>query len=249
MKPFIRTRRTLKKGRTWDLAKLHGYAVNVAEAAFAKKGKSPFLWIMYYRGRLIVWDTPWENDAEKHNHSRMMRFYMLLLGVEAYSFISEAWLAQPTKEEIDALIAKWGKDYREHMPMPKNDPNREDVLMVSTFDKRVGDHLMTRYGVRYNSKRPEFGRLLARDDWGGKRADAQMEGRMWNLLADPTPDDLRIIAGMADMAREALGDFFDEQVRAHPESAFNAAAAAQDKPEPANDPLAVFFAARRNGTP
>jgi hypothetical protein len=266
MTPFIRTRRSLKHGLSWDLQKLHGYAVKVAEAAFEKKGKSPFLWIMYYRGRLIVWDTPWENDAEKHAHSRMMRFYMLMLGVEAYSFITEAWISAPSKEVTDALIAKWGDDYRAHMPMPKDDPNREDVLLVSTFDKRVGDHLMTRYGVRYNSKRPGFGRLLARDDWGGNREGQHMEGRMWNLLADPTPDEIRMLQRMANLARKDFGDdYFDAQVRAHPESAFNRAAEQQppaaeqpsaepwgskwDKPDPPVKPdvLAAFIARRGAG--
>lgn len=171
LKPQLTKLKTLNVTQFVSVEELHEYAIRVAERAMHKKGKVPFRWIVRAQDRLATFDTPWENEADKDMHSQFMRFILGATNATAYSFMTEAWIAQYglPDEDDDKFV------------MPSEHPDREDVLFISTYN-RSGEQRITRYGIRYSDRtRPGFGRLLARDDWRDHDRKA-FEGRMFNLF-------------------------------------------------------------------
>lgn len=169
LKPQLTKIKTLNATQIVSLDELHEYAIAAAERTMQKKGKVPSRWLVRAQDRLATFDTPWEGEGDKNMHADFIRFILGATGATAYAFMTEAWIAAYTKDDDD-----------EPFVMPSEHPDREDVVMVSTYTR--SDYRLTRYGIRYSDRtRPKFGRLLARDDWQpGDRTT--FEGRMFNLL-------------------------------------------------------------------
>lgn len=192
MLPQIVKRKTLAPGYLQTIDALHEYAVRDAEKTFRKKGQSPFRWFVRNRQRLIVIDSSWENEREKVLSAKFMRYYMLMLGADAYSFVTEAWVAIPTEAEVKAY-----QELDIPPPQPSQHPNREDALVVTTYDKNEPKRAdgteafrMTRWAVRYSSGRPGFGKLLARDNMDHRAENMSLGGRMFGLLDPPREDEV-----------------------------------------------------------
>jgi hypothetical protein len=176
--PQIRERIDLKQGECATLGMMHEFAVGRAVKAFEDGRQrepymTPFLWLLRYPGELATIETRWGNDVEKDVASKSLRLLMKITNCTAYSFITEAWMASFSKAQGN---------------MPEHPINsvrglpadqREDVLMISTFDRSTNYH-MTRFGIK-RANTPHA-KLLVRDDWIERGPDMHMEGRMWNLL-------------------------------------------------------------------
>jgi len=156
---------------------LHDMAVTYAEEEFDRRGQVPFLWLIAIGTRVLWLETPWENDWEKNASVRVLRRMMAELEVQAYAQMCEAWIAVVNADKDGKLPI----DHR--MPSEMSAKERDDVLMVSSYD-RDGGCMMTRYLV---SLRPGGRNLL------GPRVDIdteheRMTGRMFNLLAEEEDD-------------------------------------------------------------
>lgn len=147
---------------------LHEMAVAYAVAEFERKGGAPSMWIVC-TGPDVIWiETPWKNAREKELMTAAIRDAMREMGARAYSFITEAWMANYT--------LKPGED-RDDIPAPSTLPDREDVLMVSTYDAK-GEYEAARFLVTV--RKNGLNRLGPRDDQ--TMQEYKMEGRMFNLL-------------------------------------------------------------------
>ena len=187
MKPVV-TSEAILPGAFGQISELHELVVAKGIAAFEKDGRAPFLWTILLDHHLTFIETPWENEREKMEATHKMRHIMAALQARAYSFMTEAWVSainfeSTSKEDQEKIMEQSRKHGVKSLP----ETLREDVLMVSTYD-RGGNYLMTRFGVRYGSRTHptggwKFGRLLARDDWH-KDSIGHFEGRMWNLLKE-----------------------------------------------------------------
>lgn len=188
------------------LPELHEHAIGIAEGAFKADHKAPFRWLVRVGAKkLIVLDTPWENEREKEASAALMRMFLRLFDADAYSFITEAWMGMikdPTK-------------YDGRPPSEMDPADREDILAVSSFD-RHGASCFTRYGV----SRPDTtkAKLLARDDWIEEmRTDGSMHwaGRMFNLFELERPaEDENKQAMQGYQARKPVQPEHDEEALA-----------------------------------
>lgn len=152
-------------------ADLHEMLVAYGMLEFDRRGAAPSMWIIK-NGPHIYWiETPWENDREKEASTRLMRDLMRKMGAEAYSFMTEAWVAVETGSR-DELMKR---AITPPSQRPKNE--RDDVLLIHTFDKEGASHA-TRFLVTIRDNGRNY--LGPRDDI----TDMEMvpSGRMWNLL-------------------------------------------------------------------
>jgi hypothetical protein len=154
-------------------ADLHEMMVAYGMLEFDRRGAAPFMWIIK-NGPHVYWiETPWENDAEKHASTSLMRLLMQKMEAEAYSFMTEAWVAVETRE---AVTDEFPTDFTPPSERPKNE--RDDVLMIYTCDKDGGFNA-TRFLVTVRDNGRNY--LGPRDD--DSLTGATPSGNMWNLLA------------------------------------------------------------------
>jgi hypothetical protein len=154
-------------------ADLHEMMVAYGMLEFERRGAAPFMWIIK-NGPHVYWiETPWENDAEKHVSTTLMRRLMQKMEAEAYSFMSEAWAAVETRKTDSEPDPS---DFTPPSQRPKNE--RDDILMIYSFDKDGGFNA-TRFLVTIRDNGRNF--LGPRDD--NSFTGAIPSGNMWNLLA------------------------------------------------------------------
>lgn len=150
-------------------ADLHEMMVAYGMLEFERRGEAPFMWIIK-NGPHIYWiETPWQNDVEKEASTHILRNLMQKMNAEAYSFMTEAWVAVYTGTLEEAQAARPPSD------LPKNE--RDDVLLISTFDKGGGFD-STRFLVTIRDNGRNY--LGPRVDEGA--VGMVPSGRMWNLL-------------------------------------------------------------------
>jgi len=173
MKPEIKTIK-VKPGELETLTALHEHAVSLAEKSFADHGSAPFLWLIRIESGVLAINTPWENVREKDQAVATIRQILRIFDATMYAFIAEAWITVVTDpDKYDAKVP------------PSRQPDREDVLMVQSFD-RNDNHLYTRFGVFYPPGRQRarslpWGKLRARDDWP-QDAHSGATGRLSNVF-------------------------------------------------------------------
>ncbi|MGO8241283.1 hypothetical protein ELH77_19150 [Rhizobium ruizarguesonis] len=158
-------------------ADLHEMMVAYGMLEFERRGAAPFMWIIKSGPHLKWIETPWENDFEKNLQTSFIRTLMQKMEAEAYSFMTEAWVAVETatpdgKVPADAIAPS---------QRPKNE--RDDVLVIYTFDKHGGFDV-TRFLVTLRDNGRNY--LGPRDD--ESMTGAMPSGRMWNLLAKEQSD-------------------------------------------------------------
>lgn len=189
----------IKPGEFPTLGMLHEFAVQRAEKAFEQQHRrEPYimkpLWLIQFRDFIGVAETPFANDHAKAVVSNTLRIAMRMGGARAYSFITEAWIANVTP----------GDFHDRNKTLPSRHPDREDVMWVTSYD-RIGRSLLTRYGVKRAGT--PHARLLVRDDWGQQGG----EGRFYNLLvdtpaSDPVEPDARVEQEKSSLQGSSPGD-------------------------------------------
>lgn len=174
------------RGESWhepapvDLSAFHDRAVEWAVKYFNKKPLEENMigfFVLAGMGAATILHIQWDGAQEKDQAAYALRKFMQNEMIDAYSFITEAWVAIAKPEE------KEGFDFS--VP-PSQRPDREDVLIITSV-LRNGETRMTRFGVKTYpnvlpflppTKKP---RLLERDDqFGGESGD--MAGRMVNFF-------------------------------------------------------------------
>lgn len=167
---------------------LHEKAIAFAEAEFDRRGKCPFVWALHIGDDLVWIETPWDSNREKVASVRMIRAMIKEYQARAYSHCVEAWVAA-------YKVAKDGVT-PEKMPseMPKD--QRDDVLLVSTFDKNGGSNT-TRYKVTVREHGYNF--LGPRDDESFREdGGVQFSGLLFNLYRENWDDDEPVKPPRAD---------------------------------------------------
>lgn len=82
--------------------------------------------VMAKEGELGVAEIPWRNDDEKIAMVEALGAAMREKGIEAYVFMSEAWIA--------LMPCGWSPDQRVPV-MPKERPDRKEVVFALACDK------------------------------------------------------------------------------------------------------------------
>lgn len=161
-----------------DHAGFHDRAVALAVKLFNDKPVEEVLvgiFVFAGMGLTTVVHLAWGGLGEKEAAGQAVRKLLEHPVIEAYAFITEAWVA----------IVKEGEDYLK--TPPSQHPDREDVLNIWTT-MRDGKTKMTRFGVKTYpptlpflppTKKP---RLLERDDHILEGEGAEMTGRMFNFF-------------------------------------------------------------------
>ncbi|NEI52698.1 hypothetical protein GR217_34330 [Rhizobium leguminosarum] len=152
-------------------ADLHEMMVAYGMLEFERRGAAPFMWIIK-NGPHVYWiETPWQNDAEKEASTDILRNLMQKMNAEAYSFMTEAWVAVETATPD-------GKFPADVVPPSRRLKNeRDDVLIIHTFDADGGFD-STRFLVTIRDNGRNY--LGPRVDEGA--LGMVPSGRMWNLL-------------------------------------------------------------------
>jgi len=152
-------------------ADLHEMMVAYGMLEFERRYAAPCMWILK-NGPHVYWiETRWENEGEKVASTEILRNLMQKMGADAYSFMTEAWVAVETATPDGKLPADVVMPSRR----PKNE--RDDVLMIHTFDADGGFDA-TRFLVTIRDNGRNY--LGPRDDITDR--DMVPSGRMWNLL-------------------------------------------------------------------
>jgi len=82
-------------------------------------------WVLLTRtDKPVIIGTPWANDEQKEMGRHFLRTKMRKLGVTAYSFVTEAWMARTTREQWDP-----DKPLAEEL-RPRNRADREEVVIA-----------------------------------------------------------------------------------------------------------------------
>lgn len=153
-------------------ADIHEMMVAYGMLEFERRGTAPFMWILK-NGPHIYWiDTPWENETEKQVTTSVMHRLMRAMKADMYSFMTEAWVAVETRA---AVTDEFPTDFTPPSQRPKNE--RDDVLMIYTFDKE-GGFSASRFLVTIRDNGRNY--LGPRDD--DSVAGAIPSGNLWNLL-------------------------------------------------------------------
>jgi hypothetical protein len=167
MKPNLRKLDTLPAPISRE--ELHELAVAFAVEFHGRKGEVPPTWVMAI-GKQIAWlETAWESEFEKDGSVFVAREMMKHTGAHAYSQIVEAWVAAVPSDRPDLA---------ETLPSDRDPSERDDVLLVMTFD-RQGGFQGTRFLVTVRRRGPNL--LGPRDDQSFEGMDP-LQGRMANLL-------------------------------------------------------------------
>jgi len=157
----------------------HNRSVDLAVKLFNDKpAEETLLGIFVFAGTggfTVVIRLAWNGPVEKDMAAASLRSMLRHPIIEAYSFITEAWMAKARADEP-----------LKDMPPPSQHPDREDVLNIWTT-LRDGTTKMTRFGVKIYpaplpflppTKKP---RLLERDDHI-LEGSGEMTGRMFNFF-------------------------------------------------------------------
>jgi len=152
-------------------ADLHEIMVAYGMLEFERRGTAPIMWILK-NGPHAYWiETPWQSEVEKEASTQILQSLMQKMGAEAYSFMTEAYVAVERATPDGKLPA----DVVMPSQRPKNE--RDDVLMIHTFDTEGGFDA-TRFLVTIRDNGRNY--LGPRDDMTDR--DMVPSGRMWNLL-------------------------------------------------------------------
>ena len=153
-----------------SLTELHETAISFAEDLFSRKGQIPFLWLLDLGHEILWMETPWADESEKEACIKILTIIMREAKVRAYVNMVEAWTASYTNVHPDDEGFKYPSE------LPKN--QRDDIMMVASFEKKSGEQLVSRYLVTVRKRGLNF--LGPRDDLN--RKEDGFEGRMFNLL-------------------------------------------------------------------
>jgi hypothetical protein len=143
-----------------DLDEFHEWNVGYAIDKFHNKPSNDEV-VTFFNfhtkgGVTRILEAKHRNSNEKYTVFNLIRAMCAepALRIEMVSHISEAWVIVTTKKGSDAM--------KEVGLQPRDMPDREDVLMVSTFH-RNGDARLTRWVVKLKPD-PRKNMMLARDD-------------------------------------------------------------------------------------
>ena len=101
----------------------------------------PSYFMLLVRDEIKRLDTPWNNATEKAIYIESIRRLLQEYPIEAYSFVSEAWVASVNIRTEPELM---------DVP-PRERSDREDILMVLTRH-RDGESYATKYHVEYDTE-------------------------------------------------------------------------------------------------
>lgn len=178
---------------------LHEMACQFGELQFRQKGGMASVWVMA-TGPSIAWiETDWQSSREKDVATFAMREMLEATGSQAYSFITEAWVA--SFEGLSDAERKHWMDFSNQRGLSALPPHlRDDILMVLSFD-RAGGCSMSQYIVQMRKgKGPNY---------LGPRIDAnasdglQWAGRMGNLFLPQCDNDEIVCEAEAAIAAAA----------------------------------------------
>lgn len=132
---------------------LHEHAIDLATKMYSKTGRTAPLWLAasHIEGRgpgldgyhMLVIETEWESPEEKYRATEFLRSFMndKDLGVYAYAFICEAWVAAERKGDKYDEMRKLGLPVA---PADRAAEDRDDILMIVSFE-RDGGSALTRF--------------------------------------------------------------------------------------------------------
>lgn len=151
---------------------LHEKAVAFVEERYPRTGNVPFLWIID-DGEALVWiETGWESEAEKLLSYDAIALALMISEARQYASIVEVWMASQ-KPAADGSF-----DHDEPLPSERPENERDDAVMISTFE-RNGAFSLTTFIAKQQSKL-----LGARVDHESSGLGlGQWSGRMFNLFS------------------------------------------------------------------
>jgi hypothetical protein len=121
---------------------MHQLGCDVGIDALRKRNTVQSFFIVYKNSEIDVYITPWRSPEEKPFYIAAMRAVLgEENGVEAYTFVTEAWVAKVNMRTQPEL--------RDIPPRERSD--REDVLFVISRH-RDGENYATKYTVEYDEK-------------------------------------------------------------------------------------------------
>ncbi len=124
-----------------ELEQMHLDSCQEAVMLLSFAGKLPSYFQFMMEGKVKRFDTPWNNQVEKEIYVAAIRLTLKEYpGIEAYSFITEAWMASVDMRTQPEL---------EHVA-PRDRSDREDVLLVMTRHRNGGE-FFTKYLVEYDA--------------------------------------------------------------------------------------------------
>lgn len=148
------------------LKEMHEQACLCAEHIMQEKNEIPGAFFRLLIGNAVkTFVTPWENEEEKYVYIAVMRSILQEREINAYSFVTEAWMAKVDPRTQQDLM---------NIP-PRERSDREDVLMILSRN-RNGESYATRYHVDYTA---EGTVILGPADHLDGRFDAGLIGNMF----------------------------------------------------------------------
>ena len=155
----------MKKDRPPEsLAEMIDVVVADATNFYAKSGTAEWMtvaWMQKEDGQMALLHLPWRSDNEKHVMIGALAETLRQNGVIRYALAVEAWIAEEDPKKPSGI-------------MPRNNPDRKEVLMISSQEKG-GNGKTTLLMLTREKNRT----LVARDDMEGGM------GWMANLLGEP----------------------------------------------------------------
>lgn len=177
---------------------LHRSTCAISEEMFKEDGAHPPAWYLLMRdGTVRGIITPWENDREQMASRELICLLVHAFKVQAYTFVTEAYVAVIRGEEGRTLTEEAIEAERAKKPPRLEDwpeAERDEILMVLTT---AADHETRHSKWLINSKGTERGRK----PFLGVKVDEEykkLEGRMTDLF-ERTPSDhaLRAVSMLA----------------------------------------------------
>lgn len=126
------------------LSQMHEIMVSFCMMKFEALGECEPTYLIQIPGSLMWIRTLWEDEAEKHASSQAVHKMLQLYGGISYSFASEVYLSQYTREELE------GGDF---VP-PSQRQKRDEVLMINSYERGKPAPIFSRFLInsRPNNK-------------------------------------------------------------------------------------------------
>jgi hypothetical protein len=124
------------------LKEMHEQACLCGEHIMHEKNEiSGAFFLLLINGEVKRFDTPWDDEQEKYMYIGVMRVILRERMIDAYSFVTEAWMAKINPRTQQDLM---------NIP-PRERSDREDILMILSRN-RDGESYATRYHVDYTAE-------------------------------------------------------------------------------------------------
>ena len=146
---------------------LHVWALGHAHRIFDDGDEVRPTWVVVAGDSVLFVDTSWGDEAEKRACIIALRTAMAKFRVSRYSFMCETWIST---QELDPK----NPDKRDY-PMPSDDPDHRDGLIVLTCDKEGHDAAC--FEVKYDDSGKRVRRYLEE-----VKGYTNIGGRMAELL-------------------------------------------------------------------